>query len=264
MIAAMWTQEVPKVHPIVGLRTEMPGIALPPPILLDLPVLGGKKKTKYAQVDRHQQQSLATRNRPSTAANHNTSITLSKQQTSSYENNLPLELSDPQNIVQRAAQFYHAGDHGTMIKILEVLDRHLVLSEDIEMAREFGQGLAHYSKYQYRIAKTFFESLLELSVKHQSAGNHSLASIYLGEVELYWGNNEEAVKHFTVAADKYHADSVAEVFQMTVLSKSTVLVRKGSCHRALSQIKEAISAFKTERTGRVTAVQQDWRITEGS
>ncbi|XP_065893671.1 tetratricopeptide repeat protein 28-like isoform X2 [Dysidea avara] len=247
VMAAVLTQEVPKLYPIVGLRTEMPGIALPPPIPLDLPVLGGKKKIKNVKVDRHQQQTVATRNWPSAAANHNTAITLSKQQTSSYENNIPLELSDPQNIVERAAQFYHAGDYGTMVKILEVLDRHLVLSEEIEMAREFGQGLSHYSKYQYRIAKTFFESLLELSVKYQSAGNHSLASIYLGEVELYWGNNEEAVKHFTVAADKYHTDSVAELFQMTVLSKSTVLVRKGSCHRALSQIKEAISAFKTAK-----------------
>ena len=74
------------------------------------------------------------------------------------------------------------------MKILGVLDKQLVLSEEIEMAREFGQGLANYKKYQYRIAKTFFESLLEISIKHQSPGNHGLASIYLGEVELYWGS----------------------------------------------------------------------------
>jgi len=108
-----------------------------------------------------------------------------QQQFADHHNNFPLDFSDPQRIVSRAAQFLHAG---MMMKILEVLDKHLVLSEEIEMAREFGQGLASYMKYQYRIAKTFFE---KISIKHQSTGNHALASIYLGEVELYWGKHEE-------------------------------------------------------------------------
>ena len=47
-----------------------------------------------------------------------------------------------------------------LMKILETLGKHLVLSKEIEMVREFGQGLANYKKYQYRIAKTFFENFL--------------------------------------------------------------------------------------------------------
>ena len=171
-------------------------------------------------------------------------LTMSQQQFADHCINLPLDFSDPQSIVSRAAQFLHAGDYGIMMKILEVLDKHLVLSEEIEMAFEFGQGLANYKKYQHRIAKTFFESLLEMSIKHQSPGNHALASIYLGEVELNWGKHEEAVKHFTTAANEYHTDTVAELFQLTILTKSAVLVKKGLCHRAMSQIREAISAFK--------------------
>jgi len=96
-----------------------------------------------------------------------------------------------------------------MMKILEVLDKYLVLREEIEMACEFTQGLANYKKISIQ---TFFESLLEIPIKHQSPGNHALASIYLGEVELYWGKHEEAVKYFMTAADEYHTDAVAELF----------------------------------------------------
>ena len=252
VMAAHSTQEVPKLYPIVGLRKEMPGIALPSPIPLDLPKIGGNKKTRNVtiqyqsnqQSERLQQSAIpgtVPTDRRQTSVNQ---ITSPQQQFADHHNNLPLDFSDPQSIVSRAAQFLHAGDYGMMMKILEVLDKHLVLSEEIEMAREFGQGLSNYKKYQYRIAKTFFESLLEISIKHQSPGNHALASIYLGEVELYWGKHEEAVKHFTIAADEYHTDTVAELFQLTILTKSAVLVKKGLCHRAMSQIREAISAFK--------------------
>ena len=249
VMAAHSTQEVPKLYPIVGLRKEMPGIALPPPIPLDLPKIGGNKKTKTATIQyqsSQQSERLLQGAGPGTVPTdrRQTSVNqiTSPQQFADNHNNLPLDFSDPQSIVSRASQFLHAGDYGMMMKILEVLDKHLVLSEEIEMAREF--GLANYKKYQYRIAKTFFESLLEISIKHQSPGNHALASIYLGEVELYWGKHEEAVKHFTTAADEYHTDTVAELFQLTILTKSAVLVKKGLCHRAMSQIREAISAFK--------------------
>ena len=42
-----------------------------------------------------------------------------------------------------------------IMKVLEILDKYLVLSEEIEIhvAHEFGQGLANYKKYQYRKAK---------------------------------------------------------------------------------------------------------------
>ena len=36
-MAAHSTQSIPKLYPIVGLREELPGIALPSPIPLDLP-----------------------------------------------------------------------------------------------------------------------------------------------------------------------------------------------------------------------------------
>ena len=43
-MAAYSTQSIPKLYPIVGLRKELPGIALPPPIPLDLPKLSQSRK----------------------------------------------------------------------------------------------------------------------------------------------------------------------------------------------------------------------------
>ena len=42
----------------------------------------------------------------------------------------------------------------------------------------------------------------------------------------------------------YGPDNVAEKFQQKISLKSAVLVKKGQYHRSMSQIKEAINAFK--------------------
>jgi len=73
---------------------------------------------------------------------------------------------------------------------------------------------------------------------------HFLKVLASGEVELYWGKHEEAVKHFATAANEYHTDTVAESFQLTILTMSAILVKKGLCNRVMLQIREAISAFK--------------------
>ena len=253
VMAAHLTQSIPKLYPIVGLRQELPGIALPPPIPLDLPKINLSRKitsiTSHQQVVREQplrtgyglgtgqgavsgsiqkQQPMASVNEP-------------QQQTSPTQN---IDFSDPVSIISRAALFLTAGDYGMMLKVLEILDKHLVLPEDIDMAKEFGQGLANYKNLHYRAAKPCFNALFEKSVNYHSSGNQALASIYLGEIEMSWAKYKDAEKHFTLAVTYYSPDNVAEKFQHTILTKSTVLVKKGQCHRSLSQIREAINAFK--------------------
>ena len=71
------------------------------------------------------------------------------------------DFSDPISIISRAALFLTAGDYGMMLKVLEILDKHLVLPEDIDMAKEFGQGLANYKNLHYRAAKPCFNALFE-------------------------------------------------------------------------------------------------------
>ena len=74
-----------------------------------------------------------------------------------------------------------------MIKVLEILDKHLVLPEDIDMARKFGQGLANYKNLvnlRYKAAKPCFNALLEKLVNYCSLGNQALTSIYLGEIKM--------------------------------------------------------------------------------
>ena len=228
-------QSIPKLYPIVGLCKELPGIALPPPIPLDLPEINLTRKVtnvvtrvgKVSSFDAQRQQSMTTVTRP--------------QQTPLSQN---MDFSDPVCIISRAAEFLFAGDYGTMLKILEIFDEHLVLPQDIDMAKEFGQGLANYKNLHYRAAKPCFNALFEKSVNYHSSGNQALASIYLGEIEMTWAKYKDAEKHFTLAVTYYSPDNVAEKFQHIILTKSAVLVKKGQCHRSLSQIREAINAFK--------------------
>ena len=167
-----------------------------------------------------------------------------QQQTPSIQS---LDCFNPVSIISRASLFLTAGDYGATIKILEVLDKHLLLLDEVDMAKEFGQGLANFKNLHYRAAKPCFTALLEKAINHHSTGDQALASIYLGEIEMSWAKYKDAVKHFTIAVTNYSTDNVAKKFYQTILTKSAVLVKKGYCHRSLSQIKEAINLFKTAK-----------------
>ena len=219
------------------------GNALPPSNYLDLP------KTSHQQVVREQPTgrrmhtiSIVTdlKLEPSFNAQKQQPVT-NRQQLQVVPLTQFIDFSDP---VSRAAEFLTAGDYGMMLKVLKILDKHLVLPEDIDMAKEFGQGLANYKNLHYRAAKPCFNALFEKSVNYHSSGNQALASIYLGEIEMSWAKYKDAEKHFTIAVTYYSPENVAEKFQHTILTKSAVLVKKGQCHKLLSQIREAINAFK--------------------
>ena len=258
VMAAYSTQSIPKLYPIVGLRKELPGIALPPPIPLDLPKIHSSKKVaSHQQVVREQPVGTA----PGTVPSSNVQKPQHMASVVSHQQQIPLsqsmDFSDPVSIIGRAALFLTAGDYGATIKVLEVLDKHLVLPDDIDMAKEFGQGLANYKNLHYRAAKPCFNALLEKSVNYHSPSNQAVASIYLGEIEMSWAKYKDAEKHFTLAVTNYNPDNVAEKFQQTILTKSAVLVKKGQCHRSLSQIKEAIDAFKMAKEVAESAQEQD-------
>ena len=253
IMATHFTQNIPKLYPIVGMRKELPGIALPPPIPLDLPEFNLARKV--TSINSHQQvvrkQPVKTGSSIETSVREVSSFNVQKQQsmtTFTKHQQTPLsqsiDFSDPVSIISRAAEFLTAGDYGVMLKVLEILDKHWVLPEDFDMAKEFGQGLANYKNLHYRAAKPCFNALFEKSVNYHSSGNQALASIYLGEMEMSWAKYKDAEKHFTLAVTYYSPDNVAEKFQHTILTKSAVLVKKGQCHRSLSQIREAINAFK--------------------
>ena len=264
VMAAYSTQSIPKLYPIIGLRKELPGIALPPPIPLDLPKLHPSKKV--ASIASHQQvvteqpvkSGFDVRTVPETVPvqqpQYMTSVASHQQQQAPLSQSM--DFSDPVIIIDRAALFLTAGDYGATIKVLEILDKHLVLPEDIDMAKEFGQGLANYKNLHYKAAKSCFTALFEKSNNYRSLGNQALASIYLGEIEMSWAKYKDAEKHFTLAVTNYSPDNVAEKYQQTILTKSAVLVKKGQCHRSLSQIKEAINAFKVAKEVAESAQQQ--------
>ena len=263
VMAAYSTQSIPKLYPIIGFRKELPGIALPPPIPLDLPKLRPSKEVtniaSHQQMNREQPVKSGFDIRtvpekvPVQQPQYMASVASHQQQAPLSQS---LDFSDPVIIIDRAALFLTAGDYGATIKVLEILDKHLVLPDDIDMAKEFGQGLANYKNLHYKAAKTCFTALFEKSINYHSSGNQALASIYLGEIEMSWAKYKDAEKHFTIAVTNYSPDNVAEKYQQIILTKSAVLVKKGQCHRSLSQIKEAINAFKIAKEVAESAQQQ--------
>ena len=248
VIAAHSNLSIPKLYPIVGFCKEHPGIALPPPIPLDLPKIDlSEKVSSRQQVVREQpvHTGVGVETVPKTLPISNTTrphlmASCHRHQTPSQS----MDHSDPVSIIDRAALFLTALDYGATIKVLEILDKHLLLPDEADMAKEFGQGLANFKNLHYRTARPCFTALFEKATNHHSTGDQALASIYLGEIEMSWAKYKDAVKHFTIAVTNYSNDNVAEKFQQTILSKSAVLVKKGHCHRSLSQIKEAINTFK--------------------
>ena len=175
VMATYSIQSIPKLYPIVGLHKEMPGITFPPPIPLDLPKVSHIKKvtriTSHQQVVREHRllTSSGLGTVPANALQKPQSVASSQQQQPSVSQSM--DFSDPVSIISRATEFLTAGDYGAMIKLLEILDKHLMLPEDIDMAKEFGQGLANYKNLHYRAAKPCFNALFEKSVNYHSSGN---------------------------------------------------------------------------------------------
>ena len=62
------------------------------------------------------------------------------QHTAPIPQRIYIYFCEPNSIINAAAVLFYAGDHEMMLKVLEILDKHLVLPEDIDMAKEFGQG----------------------------------------------------------------------------------------------------------------------------
>ena len=133
VMAAYSTQSIPNLYPIVGLRKELPDIALPPPILLDLPKINLSRKAK--SITSHQQvvreKSVQTGSDLGTASG---AVVVSNQNLHmlSYghpqQNQLTsisqrMNFSDPDSIISAAAVFLLAGDYGTMLKVLEIFLR---------------------------------------------------------------------------------------------------------------------------------------------
>ena len=120
IMSAISTQSIPKLYPIVGLCKELPGIALPPPIPLDLPKTSQSRKTtsftSHQQIVREQPiktgsdllgaVSSGDVQRPSVASVHQPKQTLHNQS---------MDFSDPISIILRAGEFLHAGDYGIML-----------------------------------------------------------------------------------------------------------------------------------------------------
>ena len=97
---------------------------------------------------------------------------------------LSKDLSDSVSIVNRTALFHTTGNYGAAIEVLEILDKHSLLPDEVDMAKEFGQ----VKNLHYRAARPCFTALFKKAINYHSTGDQALAAIYLSEIEMSWGN----------------------------------------------------------------------------
>ena len=146
VMAAYYTQSIPKLYPIVGLCKELPSSTHSFRLNIN---------RKVTSIISHQQvvseqpikadHGLGTVPRVVSSQRPQSMISgcQPQEQAPPSQN---MAFSDPVSIISRAAKFLHNGDYGRMIKVLEILDKHLALPQDIKMAKAFGQGLAYYTR----------------------------------------------------------------------------------------------------------------------
>ena len=144
----------------------------------------------------------------------------------------------------KASVLFNANCYETMLQVLGVLDLHLVLPAECDMAKEFGCGLANQRLGKWKNAKTFFNSLMELASSFSSTGNNALACQFLGETEMSCGNFANAEKYFSNAVKNFTIDTVATVFNVE-LSESALYLKLGQCQKALQRNKDSISSMSS-------------------
>ena len=142
----------------------------------------------------------------------------------------------------KANVLFNANCYAPMLRVLGVLDLHLMLPAECHMAKEFGCGLANQKLGKWNNAKTFFNSLMELASSYNSTGNNALACQFLGETEMFCGNFANAEKHFSNAVKIFTLNTVATVFNVEV-SESTLYLKLGQCQKALQKNKDSISSM---------------------
>ena len=129
-----------------------------------------------------------------------------------------------------------------MLQVLSVLDLHLMLPDDYQMAKEFGCGLASKGLGKYKNARNYFTSLMKLASSFDSNGNYALACWYLGDIEMSFGNFTNAEKDYANAVQNFAPNTVAIIFEVE-LSESVLYLKFGQCQKALKKNKDTVSSF---------------------
>ena len=139
-----------------------------------------------------------------------------------YENT-DCEYSDanPRSILSKATQLLKANYYEATLQVLGVLDLHLMLPADYQMAKEFACGLASKDLGKYKNARNYFTSLMKLASSFDSNSNYALACWYLGDLEMSFGNFATAEKHYVNAVQNFAPNTVATIFEVD-LSESVL------------------------------------------
>ena len=129
-----------------------------------------------------------------------------------------------------------------MLLVLQVLDLHLMLPDNYQMAKEFGCGLASKSLGKYKNARNYFTSLMKLASSFNSNSNYALACWYLGDIEMSFGNFATAEKHYGNAVQNFALNTVATIFEVK-LSESMLYLKFALCQKVLKKNKNSVSTL---------------------
>ena len=150
--------------------------------------------------------------------------------------------ANPNSVLLKAVVLFKADYYEGMLLVLGVLDLHLMLPADYQMAKEFGCGLASKKLGKYKNARNYFTSLMKLASSFDSNGNYGLACWYLGDIEILFGNFVNAEKHYGNAVQNFAPNTVAAIFEVE-LSESVLYIKFGQCQKALEKNKDSVSTL---------------------
>ena len=148
--------------------------------------------------------------------------------------------------IENAANCLDAGYYSQMLELLKFGKMPFSFPANIVMATQFGCALAYYKLGKYSEATKHFESLKAIAASTQNSGNESIASVYLGDIEVTECRYTEAIEHYCHAL-KLHKDDICNVgkeYRLIVPTFSAISVKLGSAFRNASKVKDAMHAYR--------------------
>ena len=156
------------------------------------------------------------------------------------------DLEKIQALISTAAQCYHAHDYASVISLMQgiSLDEFIDTPDQIVIAINVGQGLAHYKKKRYNDAMLLFLKASKVAEDGGWMEDGCLVNFYLGELEYMQNNFLSAADYFSHAVQLRHKSRVGEMLAVEIPSKAVVYCKQATALRYGSKIIDSIQMYR--------------------
>ncbi len=152
--------------------------------------------------------------------------------------------TDVLQIIDQAAQLYHALAYELMITCLTNITITPHISSKYTMAVYFGLGLGYFKVSDYDSATSNFLKAQELAKEHNNSGTCSLIEYYLAEIEYSQNKFLTAASYYNKSITLHSDISIGKMFDIEPPSLSTLYCRQGTALRYGSKIMEAVRMYE--------------------